>query len=301
MKEFLSDPEFQQELSQEAEAVREHLRTLRPATAITAGTSFLFAETLNLPVQWVAVLQHKDNSSLWFLVAADDYPLVGSCDIELAEAASLAPLVLRCGVGLWAHAADIEADKYVGSIDPAYVDYARDRLSGMVLGDLPSTEACRIADSDPDYEEWLGELSRAAGQIEARIQSEPVVRGAGAFSTDWSRPFFQVAEEPSDYGALAADSTGQLQPEAPSHGRLLKSSLPGKLVALLADGELDLLYEPSERGESPPGVVVVGHDDDDQGSWKLKPDGRLLWSVPIPLHEGRVTFRLGTESFTVEL
>ncbi|MEX0819503.1 MAG: hypothetical protein WD070_07910 [Pirellulaceae bacterium] len=64
MKEFLSDPEFQQELSQEAEAVREQVRTLRPATVVTAGGSYLFTETLNLPVQWVAILPHKDNGAL---------------------------------------------------------------------------------------------------------------------------------------------------------------------------------------------------------------------------------------------
>ena len=41
--------------------------------------------SLTIAPSRLAALQHRDSSDLWYFVAADDFSLVGSCDIELPE------------------------------------------------------------------------------------------------------------------------------------------------------------------------------------------------------------------------
>lgn len=296
---YFSQSHIRREIENAVEHANARLAS-RPVGAIAAGDLFLFSATLGWPLKWMAVLRHPDDPALWYVIAADDNPAVGSLDVELAESHPQGPLVLRCGVGLWVHADDFEMEKRIGKLSDEYVDYARDRLALIVRGQVPSTDDCEIVDTDPDYLEWIDEARRASGFLEESIQADAVVLGADRFTEEWLEQVRKpaVVEEPM---ILAADAVGMADTEETDLGCVVPARLPGTLIAMLAGQEIDLIYISSEAGEPPPGVGAATHNDLASGEWSQRPDQSWLWSQPIQLEEGRTTFQVGSERFTIEI
>lgn len=298
MNNFLNDPKFQDKLREAAALANRHVDSVKPVASISLGDAFLFAESKDLPVRWVAVRQHKDNSNLWYLVAADDCPLVGTCDVELAESNPASPLVIRCGVGMWALEDDVDFANYLGQLEGECILDAQDRLSEMVRGDVPITARGSETDSDPDYEDWLEELASTAAMIEHRLQSEPVVLSIASFTKDWTSEVNLVADQLDEF-ALAADTVGKTEEEKETLGRRLDSQLPGKLFAVLNGDEISLQYEAINDEDRPPRVFVETAKEYD-GDWESSPGNRWLCVSPIAMADGEVTFRVGAEKFTVQ-
>ena len=266
MKNFFDDSKFQEEIKRATAKARDHINSIQPATSIHSGDCFLFTESLDLPVRWVAALQHKDSLDLWYFVAADDFPLVGSCDIELPESDPNSPLVIRCEVGLWVRSDDVDLEKYLGRIAAEFVSQARDRLSQMVQGDVIVTESASVAEVDPDYVEWIHELHRAAELAEARIQAEPVVLPFSSFGTAWEN-LSLVAERRAEYTTLAADASGLVPSSKTPLGCKVPSKLPGELVVQQDGDELDVMYFPSVDGDVPPQLKLAKGINIKDGEW----------------------------------
>ena len=300
MKNFFDDATFQEEIKRATAKARDHLNSIQPATSIHSGDCFLFTESLDLPVRWVATLQHKDSSDLWYFVAADDFPLVGSCDIELPESDPSSPMVIRCEVGLWVRSEDVDRDKYLGRIDAEIVSQAKERLSQMVHGDVIVTESASIAEADPDYVEWIQELSRVAELAEARIQAEPVVLRFSSFGTAWEN-LSLVAERRAEYTTLAADALGLVPSSKTPLGCKLPSMLPGELVVQRDGDELDVMYFPSVNGDVPPSLKPTKREDIKDGKWVMGAEGAWTWSEALLFTDGNVAFSIGAEKFEVRL
>jgi len=300
MKNFFNDPEFQAELQRDATQARDHLANMKPIGKLTAGDSFFFVESNDLPVRWVCVLPHVDNSSLWFLVAADEYPKIGTCDIELPEPHPWAPLALRCSVGFWAHFDDLNVKEYVGRLEGESIADARHRLSEMVVGQVPITEHGLIAEAGDDYRDWIAELAAIAEQIEARLQAEPVVLAKVEFNSSWSH-LALVAERPAEYFSLAADTIGTQEPVQVPFSVKLPSKLSGVLL-LQRDGEkFDLVYYPANGNDHPPRVVFATCVDARSGEWNRGVDGVWTWSQSLAATDDRVEITIGAEKFSIPI
>jgi len=299
MKDFFADPAFQEELRRTAANARNAIAAVGSISEIGSGDSFLFSESEDLPVRWVAILQHKDNASLWFLVAADEFSQVGTCDVEVPESDPMAPLALRCNVGIWVHQDDDILENYVGRLNAESVADARSRLSEMVHGKVPVTDHGLVAEANDDYRMWIAELSEVAHEIENRLQAELVSLPMQSFDTSWVREPM-VASHLADFTAsLAADATGVNETAQTPPGLALPSQLPGALVLQREGDEFDLVYFPASKEEQPPRLIRASGVKTQEGHWALRPDGAWVWSQPLLAVDGRVFVAFGGEKFDV--
>lgn len=299
MNNFFNDPKFQAELKQDVARAREHITGRKTFDKLAAGDSFLFAESYDLPVRWVCILPHVDNPSLWYFVAADEYSETGTCDIQLPESHLWSPLTLRCSVGFWAHCDDLNANDYLGRLEDESIEDARNRLSEMIVGQVPITVHGQIAEASEDYREWIAELAAFAEQIEARLQAEPVVLAKVDFDSAWLHHSL-VAEKRTDYVALAADAVGPQEPVKPALAQILPSKLAGVLLLLRDGSEFDLVYYPAVD-EQPPRLMFANGADVRAGQWHRGADGVWTWSIPLASSHGRLELTVGAESFVVPI
>jgi hypothetical protein len=300
MKNLFDDPNFREASKRNAALTRERIAQLRCPNTLSAGDSFVFTESYDLPVRWVCVFAHVDNPLLWFLVAADEYHQVGTCDIELPESHPLAPLALRCKVGFWAHRDDLNMNEYLGNLEGDFVLDARYRLSEMVLGKVPITEHGLIAEANDEYSDWLAELMEVAERIESRLQAEPVVLANATFDLAWSRdPMVEMRH--SETASLAADGFGAQKPIQLPPATRLPSKLPGRLLLQRDEDTYDLVYYPSPNNETPPKLTFANILDVRTGDWKRGADGVWTWSQPLGVKNSEVLLILGVERFKIHI
>ncbi len=300
MKNFFDDPAFQNGLRQAAADARTKIADIGTIADISSGDCFLFSESDDLPVRWVAVLRHKDDPEIWFLLAADEFSQVGTCDVEIAEANPMAPLVMRGNVGLWAHQDDIDLDRYVGRLDLESVADAKSRLSEMVHGEVPVTEHGMVAEANEDYRDWITVLSTVCQEIETRLQAEPVVLLQPVFDTSYTE-LSVVAERRAEYEAShAADASGTSEPESDAPPSLaLESSLPGQLLLQKDGDDFDLVYFPGSPGDHPPRLVRAAGLSVKDGDWVAGADRVFTWTQPLSSVDGRVSFVIVGASFDI--
>lgn len=133
-----------------------------------AGDEYVFAETAGAGVLWVVVLSHKDDPELLYCLPGDMSPMIGTHDVQVPEECEAGPGTIRCGLGLWLSRAFITAaGARSGFHEDRHVDQTLIRLSAMVTG----TDDARIdlrpeIDHDPDYHEWIDEVTAAACRLE---------------------------------------------------------------------------------------------------------------------------------------
>lgn len=300
MKNLFDDPSFREDSKRNAAVVRERLTHLKQPSALSAGASFVFTESYHLPVRWVCLFAHVDNPLLWYLVAADEYRHIGTCDIELPESHPWAPLALRCKIGFWAHHDDLNMNEYLGNLEGDSVLDARYRLSEMVLGRVPITEGGLIAEAHDEYCEWISELTEVAERIESRLQSEPVVLSNVVFDLSWSRDPI-VERRNSEAASLAADGFGAQPPIQLPQAMRLPSKLPGRLLLQRDEETYDLVYYPSLENELPPKLSFANACDVRTGDWKCGADGVWTWSHPLSVKNGEVVITIGVERFKVQI
>lgn len=301
MSSIFNDQDFREELRRNASMARERVNQIRCPEILSAGDSFVFTESYDLPVRWVCVQAHVDNPAIWYLVAADEYHQVGTCDIELPESHSWAPLYLRCKVGFWAHRDDLDENDYVGKLEGDSILDARHRLSEMVLGQIPVTESGLIAEADEQYSDWICELNDIADRIENRLQSEPIVLTKTPFGLSWANDPI-VAMRLVEASSLAADGFGEQQSFQIPPAITLPSTLPGRLLLQLDNNDLDLAYYPSHENELPPKLVFASTVNVRTGSWILGSDGVYTWSQSLSRKsDDELILALGSERFKIHL
>ena len=300
MNNLFDDPDFREASERNAELTRKRIAQLRCPDTLSAGDSFVFTESYDLPVRWVCVLPHVDTPSLWFLVAADEYHQIGTCDIELPESHPWAPLALRCKVGFWAHCDDLNVKEYLGKLEGDSVLDARYRLSEMVLGQVPIAAHGLMAEANDEYCEWISELMEVAERIESRLQSLPIVLASASFDLAWSRdPMVEMRH--SEAASLAADGFGAQQPIQLPPGMRLPSKLPGRLLLQRDEETFDLVYYPSRDNEPPPKLTFANTVDVRAGGWQRGADGVWTWSQPLGVQNSELVVIVGAEHFKVHI
>ena len=130
------------------------------------GNGYVFPHFMSpeIALEWVVVRQNKDDSELWYVVAADQSGLVGTTDIELPSVDE-APWILRCGHGFWVHRSDLVAPAWcVGFHDGAakkFEDVKNNRVKISVEQELTNIAY--------DYEMHMGEVQMCSVRLEKWI------------------------------------------------------------------------------------------------------------------------------------
>jgi len=138
----------------------------------STGDLYVFSATAELGIQWAIVRPHVDDAELWFMVPFDMDPFVGTWDINVPEFSDAGAGVLRCGRGIWIHTDDMRLGTRSGFLEADYVDEVKQRLAAMVHGEIvPGTHNPEV-DEDPEYQEWIGEVTAAAERLESLIKAQ---------------------------------------------------------------------------------------------------------------------------------
>ena len=129
------------------------------------GDLFVLAVTGDLPVEW-AILDRRRGASgtadELLAVPADTHPAAGSADVEVPPTAPGGPLSLRCRSGVWLDAGLFAAGKRSGSLAPATVAEALQRLRRVAAGTREPSPLAEEVDADPEYEDWIRDVPERA-------------------------------------------------------------------------------------------------------------------------------------------
>lgn len=232
---------------------------------VSPGELFLFP--VDMAVKWCTTFTHSKDDELWYIVPGDEFPEVGTRDVVLPDSCDESPLVFRCGNGIWVHLDDFDFDQRIGQIDRQYVEQIRDHLGRIVKNDLPTVDSLVETDDDPDYIEWIEELSAAVQEFEEQLlRDESAAHGeertilpstAYNFGTDW------MAKAGIESTALAADAAGinevpRLDSELAPIGAVIDFEGPGVLVAIQYPTEIVFQVFRLENKQTPPEIVANG-------------------------------------------
>lgn len=155
---------------------RTRTRIGQSAVTPAPGDLYMFPVTAAEGIEWAVVLRHRDDPEIWFIVPYDQYPLYGTWDVATSPESDAGPGTLRCGRGIWAYAEDMVIGERSGFLEPEDVLQARLRLGVMVGGDEKLIPMRPEVDDDPDYEEWMDELARAACRLEMSLRERRNVK-----------------------------------------------------------------------------------------------------------------------------
>jgi hypothetical protein len=310
---------FRSELMHAAARAREGMEAMEQVNGVRQGDSFFFSGRLELPVIWVALLPHACDPGVWYFVAADEFSAVGIGDVEVPERELLAPIVIRCHVGFWAHEQVVQREGFVGRLATTTVEDARARLQEMDTGDVLVTVVSRAVEKDAYYRQWIATLHELRKQIQERILTRPILLapqdriGAGV-------DYGIVAEQRLDYtqGAIHspelldwpldgcvdrfAEQTIRLRHDGAS--RQAEFEISTGVIRVDVHGErCNLEFRPHIATDSPPPVqseVDAGESGTwIAGSWTASLQGEWHCSLSFPGNQSVVKLVVDGRRFRV--
>ena len=241
-----------------------------------AGDLYVFSATAELGVEWAIVVQHVDDAALWFIVPFDQNSMAGTWDVVVTESSEGGPGTLRCGRGIWIHAEDLTIGLRSGFLESWYIEKAKSRLAAMVAADCDDPFVRPEVDDDPDYQEWLDEVTAAAERLESQLRDEPEVISVASFGITWAETLRSKSYHATDSPMLVAESSGlgslPEQKIDPLPGYLMAERLPGKLVAVHDGAVVRLLYYRAGN-ENAPEMKTSSEGVVKPVVWRVLPDG----------------------------
>jgi len=270
---------------------------------VSPGELFLFP--IDVVVKWCATFTHSKDDDLWYIVPGDEFPEVGTRDVVLPDSCDEAPLVFRCGNGIWVHVNDFDFDQRIGQIDRQLVEQIRDHLGRIVKNDLPTVDSLVETDDDPDYIEWVEELSSAVQNFEQALLNSENVSSVGLDQKILPLSAFRE-RRPDELGDLISSSTYSLAAESKnkytveqSDGKSLSAEVPfdtdGKVFAVRYERGVVVLAFGFD--ESPP-EIMVGDRETAAIQWHQGADG--FTSSLLPFENNLVVLSFEERSFVVE-
>lgn len=136
-----------------------------PGTTPRPGEIYLCRRTADFPVEWLVLDTHDEQLEV---VAVDDYPLVGSHDVELPAPALGGVAVARTGVEARAGTTCFEPELRTHILPAQALERVRRQRAAVAEGTLEPTLLESVADGDLDYQRWIeGTLRPAVAALEA--------------------------------------------------------------------------------------------------------------------------------------
>jgi hypothetical protein len=120
---------------------------------------WVFAPPKTMGLQWVILAQDEKKPGFLLTVPADANPMVGSADVELPKSALCSPLTLRCQYSVSIHKTNFDINGRVGILEKWHWYRALDKIKQIYKGKLRSSVLQQETDHDPDYKEWMGQVS----------------------------------------------------------------------------------------------------------------------------------------------
>ncbi len=159
------------ELARKQEQLREELS--KCSSRPQPGDIFIFKYPKTLGIQWVIVGSSQENSQL-LVVPADNNPMVGSKDIGISDKALSGPVTLRCGYSFSMSPQQFKKDCLrVGLLEEWDLQYASDMIKRISEKTVRSSVLQQETDDDPDYKDWMEQVSSAREALRFTHHTSP--------------------------------------------------------------------------------------------------------------------------------
>ncbi len=298
---------FRHRFQERARAAEERIRarqaqvTARGHDLPEPGDLYVFGGEFPIGLQWVVLDPHPQDPEILFVIPADDAPWVGTADMPTLLGSPTAPLILRCGCGLWLRNVCVSAGVRIAHLDEQDQRRARDLLARLVRGESVPTVQQQETDADPAYEAWIHQVLEAMERLRHLAESESEgereevvsrrVISAEKFHRRWPTRLARTPDLAHDF-ALAAASFGPLgnvMRELTASPTLPPPMCPvelegvaGELYVVAEPAGTRLVYWPHER-ELPPDLEVINDHDEVVSvvEWRRSPLGTVFASFPI--------------------
>jgi hypothetical protein len=286
--------------SRRLDAQSQHRQERVPGPA--PGDLYVFGTPVDAAIEWLVVRPHPDDPALVLLVPVDDFPLVGRSDVRLKPEFIDRPLTVRCGEAGWVPASACLEGLRVGAVPGEAVAIVRRKLAALARGSVPDEPGATRVDVDPEYAEWLGQVTLAREAIERRV--EPIVTaGEGSiltferFTTQLPAPLGeepQLALAANSRGPLLADLGESLASDTPRYSEVPLSS--GGTLLLTADAIGVRVAWNGPVNAEPPALSAFGNTGRIGARWRAGLQAGLHRAEPVfPWVDGQVVLQFGTE------
>lgn len=156
------------EASQRVRAARNSLR-FRQDSAPQLGDTFLFHQTAEPSVQWAVIESDPSDEDRFLTVPVDGYPQVGSYDVEIHADDPLRVANARCHLGISLPNWSFDTHLRAGILGSDTLQELQQKYLTIQNGQLESSLAHQVVDSDPDYLRWTAALRRMGKRLEETI------------------------------------------------------------------------------------------------------------------------------------
>jgi hypothetical protein len=160
--------------------LKEEIRA-RQGQAPAPGDLFVLRITADLPVEW-ALLERGSGGKL-LAVPADSGPPAGTADVEVPADAPGGPLSLRCRFRLWLDASLFEPELRSGVIGEQSVAEALHSVHQIESGSLDVSPLAEEVDADPEYQDWIRDVSERARSL--AFEARPAERPRSSGGSSW--------------------------------------------------------------------------------------------------------------------
>ncbi len=161
----MTQQEIQQNIGQATARVasalameRDQIR-FRPDQTPCPGDSFVLRSTEH-PGEWLVVERNPDDVRRLLVVPVDDYPLLGSHDLELLPGSERVANA-RCDLATWFDAATFRHELRTGSLQPEVLVRIGEKRAEIAEPTFTAPLLGEEVDGDPEYRHWLRETQQA--------------------------------------------------------------------------------------------------------------------------------------------
>ncbi len=136
----------------------------RPDPSPCPGDTFVLRETSETGVEWAIVERDPSDVRRLRVVPLDDYPQIGSRDVELQLGEPGRVANIRCDLDAWLDVSRFEVEHRTGMLPPEDLREIRHKRAAMTSGEMAASLVEEEVDGDPEYRRWKDEILRDALQ-----------------------------------------------------------------------------------------------------------------------------------------
>jgi len=169
-------------------AMKSNVIPFRPDPSPCPGDTFALRELAGVPVEVVIVERDPADVRRLNVVLLDDYPQIGSTDVELHLGEPGRVANIRCDLSSWLDVSRFDVASRTGMLPPESLAEIHRKRDALASGDVCASLHDEEVDGDPDYRRWKDEALH--GVLAALDRPEARPRES---RTSWSRQLGAVA------------------------------------------------------------------------------------------------------------
>jgi len=175
----MSYTEIKERLRQETARItmKDNVIRFRPDLTPCPGDTFALRELSEVPVEALVVERDAADVRRLRVVLADDYPQIGSHDVELRLGEPGRVANIRCDLGAWLDVSRLDIATRTGMLPSESLEEVRRKCEAVDSGEVRASLHEEGVEGDPEYRRWKDETLRVVlASLDKPALTEPQPR-----------------------------------------------------------------------------------------------------------------------------